>query len=183
MIAETNLISSIAAVSLITVLFVATATDVISHRIPNILLMPALAIALILGTTSGGIAGLLSSIAGLAVGLALLLPLYAAGGMGAGDVKLLGVAGAFLGPEGTLIAGVATFIVGAAFGLIWMFWKLAWTALQNQVSEMTSAPGTLNNLKTANVGKSSTFAYAPAISAGAAIALWEQGWLVALGAS
>ena len=52
----------------------------------------------------------------------MLMPLYIMGAMGAGDVKLLGVAGAFVGPFGALIAGLATYIVGAIYGVLWILW-------------------------------------------------------------
>ena len=41
---------------------------------------------------------LLWSLAGMVVGLISLLPLYAIGGMGAGDVKLMAGLGAWMGP-------------------------------------------------------------------------------------
>ena len=48
--------------------------------------------------------GLGWSLVGTIVGLALLLPLYAIGGMGAGDVKLLAGVGAWVGPQVTAYA-------------------------------------------------------------------------------
>ena len=45
----------------------------------------------------GGL-GLLQSLAGAAAGLALLLPMYLLRALGAGDVKLMAMCGAFLGP-------------------------------------------------------------------------------------
>ena len=50
--------------------------------------------------------------AGAAVGLMTLLPLYAIGGMGAGDVKLMAGVGAWIGPWLTLWAFVATTLAG-----------------------------------------------------------------------
>ena len=49
---------------------------------------------------------LLWSLAGMGVGLISLLPLYAIGGMGAGDVKLMAGLGAWMGPWLTLGAFV-----------------------------------------------------------------------------
>ena len=51
-------------------------------------------------------------VAGLAVGLAVLLPAFAARWVGGGDVKLLAALGAWLGPLGVLYAG----LVGVAAG-------------------------------------------------------------------
>ena len=80
-------------VVLIVLLTIAVATDLKSHRIPNVLLWPALSLAMMLHMTSGGIDGLIASSGGLAVGFAMLLPLYCIGGMGAGDIKLLSIVG------------------------------------------------------------------------------------------
>jgi prepilin peptidase CpaA len=41
-------------------------------------------------------------VAGVAVGLAVLLPFFITGVMGAGDVKLLAAVGAWIGPTNTL---------------------------------------------------------------------------------
>jgi prepilin peptidase CpaA len=60
------------------------------------------------------------SLAGAAVGLACLMPLYAIGGMGAGDVKLMAGVGAWIGPACTFWAFLATALVGGAMGLAMM---------------------------------------------------------------
>ncbi len=66
---------------------------------------------------SGGTYALAWSFAGAGVGLVSLLPLYAIGGMGAGDVKLMAGIGAWMGPSLTLGAFVASAIVGGVIGL------------------------------------------------------------------
>lgn len=66
---------------------------------------------------AGGGAGLLWSIGGTALGLALLLPLYAIGGMGAGDVKLMAGVGAWVGPWLTLGAFATSAVVGGLMAL------------------------------------------------------------------
>ena len=109
---------------LVATLLIATLSDLMTHRIPNNLLIPALAFALLASSVAGGITGLALSLAGMGVGLAMLLPVYALGAMGAGDVKLLAVAGAFLGPHGALMAGLFTFIAGAVLGLFWIAHRL-----------------------------------------------------------
>ena len=63
-----------------------------------------------------------TGLAGMAVGLLCLLPLYAVGGMGAGDVKLMAGIGAWLGWKVTLYAFCVSTIVGAAMALV-MVWK------------------------------------------------------------
>lgn len=66
----------------------------------------------------GGLPMLGWALGGLAVGLALLLPLYAIGGMGAGDVKLLAGVGAWVGPQLVLGAFLASAIVGGLMALV-----------------------------------------------------------------
>jgi prepilin peptidase CpaA len=51
-------------------------------------------------------------LAGIAVGLAVLLPAFAARWVGGGDVKLLAALGAWLGPWGALVGG----LLGVAMG-------------------------------------------------------------------
>ena len=60
---------------------------------------------------------MLWSLAGTGVGLLSLLPLYAIGGMGAGDVKLMAGVGAWLGPWLTLWSFVSTALVGGLLGV------------------------------------------------------------------
>jgi prepilin peptidase CpaA len=165
---------------LIATMLAATLTDIVSHRIPNVLLAPALSLALVSGAVTDGPAGVFSALAGMGVGLAMLLPMYAMGAMGAGDVKLLGVAGAFLGPQGALIAGLMTFVSGGVFGLLWIAWRFYRPAAELLIANIKSS-----GMRNADVqgtsspaGSNNTFAYAPAIAAGVAIAGWQQGWLI-----
>ena len=52
---------------LIATVLIAAATDVLTHRIPNNLLAPALVLALLTGIATGGATGLMLSLAGLVV--------------------------------------------------------------------------------------------------------------------
>lgn len=176
---EIQALSLVPVFCLVATLTIATLTDVTRHRIPNALLAPALSVALLVGTATGGLAGLLMTLSGLGVGLALLLPLYAIGAMGAGDVKLLGVAGAFLGPHGAVIAGIMTFIAGAVFGLIWLGWRALRPSIDYLLATWTNTqpPAVMHDDSTTSGSKVNRFAYAPAIAVGATTAIWQQGWL------
>lgn len=67
---------------------------------------------------SGGSEGLTWSAIGAAAGLLCLLPLYAIGGMGAGDVKLMAGVGAWMGPTITLWAFSASTVAGALMAVV-----------------------------------------------------------------
>ena len=80
------------------VLIVAAIIDGYKLKVPNWITFPLIITGWIGSAVLFGWAGLGWSLAGTAVGLALLLPAYAIGGMGAGDVKLLaGVGGLGMG--------------------------------------------------------------------------------------
>jgi prepilin peptidase CpaA len=101
--------------------------DVRARRIPNALVLPGalagLALQGVLPAGAGlyatpfGALGVLPGVAGMALGLAMLLPMYMLGTMGAGDVKLLSMAGAFLGPQQVLGAGLLALLAGGVLGL------------------------------------------------------------------
>ena len=172
------------ALLLFVLLGIAVATDLRSRRIPNLLLLPALSLALMLHAIDAGLAGLVTAAGGLALGLAMLMPLYAVGGMGAGDVKLLGVIGSFLGPGGAVIAGLATMIAGAVLGIVFLLWQRCWPAPGTQLAQFSSphnltAP-TPPIFQPAKIGsRKSYIPYAPAIAAGTIVALWYLDFLPA----
>jgi prepilin peptidase CpaA len=98
---------------------VAAVFDVRSHRIPNWLVLlgvvTCVAGQMIQPALLGfGIAGALK---GIAVGFALLLPLYLVRATGAGDVKLMAMVGAYLGPWGVASAVLLSFIAGGVLAL------------------------------------------------------------------
>jgi prepilin peptidase CpaA len=106
----------------------AVASDVRSRRIPNQLVVLGLLAGLTLQATvtpgAGlfsepfGALGLLKASAGMALGLLLLLPMYALGAMGAGDVKLMAMLGAFLGPLDIVGAGLSSVLAGGVLALL-----------------------------------------------------------------
>ena len=84
--------------------------DLRYRRIPNWLTVPALLIGLASGMALQGMQGLKFSLLGAALGLALLLPFVLLRALGAGDWKLAGALGAFVGP-----AVLADLLVGSVF--------------------------------------------------------------------
>jgi len=80
----------------------AACTDLRWRRIPNWITVPGFFLGLALNVAHNGWAGLKTSLLGAGLGLLLLFPFVALHGLGAGDWKLAGAAGSFLGP-GVLI--------------------------------------------------------------------------------
>jgi prepilin peptidase CpaA len=97
---------------------VACAIDLRTRRIPNVLTFGAAAGAIVFSLATGGLAGGIDSVAGLLVGAALMFVLFALGGMGAGDVKLVGALGAWLGPADAIWLFLYTGIAGGALALV-----------------------------------------------------------------
>src|SRR5215510_11715715 len=78
--------------------FLAALQDWRSRRIPNWLTVPGLLSGVIVHALIGGWHGTLFALKGSGLALLLLLPLVILRALGAGDWKLMGAVGAFLGP-------------------------------------------------------------------------------------
>ena len=92
--------------------------DLRRQKIPNLVTLPTMVLALAWHTLDAGLHGFLFSAGGLAVGMGLFMLPYVLGGMGAGDVKLMGATGAILGPKGILIASILVILAGGVYGLV-----------------------------------------------------------------
>jgi prepilin peptidase CpaA len=108
-------------------LVVAAFIDGYKLKVPNWLTFPLIISGWIANTVLFGWAGLGFSLLGTAVGLALLLPAYAIGGMGAGDVKLLAGVGAWVGSMVTLYAFCVSAVVGGLIALVMVLYRRSWT--------------------------------------------------------
>ncbi len=85
-------------------------TDYRSRRIPNWLTVPGLAVGIGINVAAAGWGGLRTSLLGAGLGLLLLLPFVLLRSLGAGDWKLAGALGAFVG-TGVLV----NLLVGSVF--------------------------------------------------------------------
>lgn len=111
---------------LLLLLLAAAWCDIRSRRIPNALVFPGAVAGVLfhalLPQETGGL-GVLGSLAGWGTGLALLLPLYLLRIMGAGDVKLMAMTGAFLGAQGTVGALLCVLLAGGVLALGAALWE------------------------------------------------------------
>jgi prepilin peptidase CpaA len=114
---------------------VACVTDLRTRRIPNLLTFSAALAGLAFQIGNGGLSGGLLAGGGWLTGLALFLPVFALGGMGGGDVKLLAALGAWLGPYETLYLALYSAVAGGALALVVAFGRgYLRTALANIVA-------------------------------------------------
>lgn len=150
--------------------------DLRTRRIPNALTFGAAGAAVIFHLITGGFTGGALAIAGWFVGVALMFVLYALGGLGAGDVKLLGALGAWLGPIGAawvvlytgISGGIVALVVAAGHGYLkqacrnlwslFAYWRLAGIRPMAELTLDTS--------------RGPRLAYATSILAGTVVALW-----------
>jgi len=81
----------------VVVALIAGYTDWRYRRIPNWLTVPACLVGIVVNTIIGGWGGLKASLLGAGLGLVVLLPFVMLRSLGAGDWKLAGALGAFVG--------------------------------------------------------------------------------------
>jgi prepilin peptidase CpaA len=127
-------------VALAVLLIAAAVIDWRTYRIPNWLTVGGMVCGLLVNVAPGG-AGILSALGGLAIGLAVLLPMYVLRVMGAGDVKLMAAAGAFLGTSEILYAILFTFIAGGVFALVFALWHRAFLRMAANVGGVVRSMG------------------------------------------
>lgn len=151
---------ALAVLSVLAVLLASAAwSDFTRHRIPNSIVFSGVLLGILLNSLlpSGlgfasrygpGAGGFAVALAGLGLGLACLLPFYLLRAMGAGDVKLMAMVGAFLGPADVLGAVLVTFLVGGAMTLVVAARSHTWGLLGQNLRVML-----LGGLINASVGK------------------------------
>lgn len=95
--------------------------DLKSRRIPNWLTFGTFFVVLAFSIVQLNLNHLLNCALGFIVGILLLIIPYLMGGMGAGDVKLLGAIGSIVGFKSIILIFVYSAICGLFLGLIWIF--------------------------------------------------------------
>jgi prepilin peptidase CpaA len=111
-------ISSRIQILLVLGMMIAVLSDLKTAKIPNMLTFPMMLIGLVWHAATNGIIGLGFSAGGLFLGLGIFIVPYLMGGMGAGDVKLLGGAGALLGAKGVVIGAVLSVLLGGIYAAL-----------------------------------------------------------------
>jgi len=150
-------------------LLVATVVDLRTRRIPNILTGGMVSAGL--GLAAFGIGGISvgAAVLGCVIGLVLMLPGFALGATGAGDVKLMAAVGSLLGPLGVVYAVLYTAIVGGMLAVIVSLERRRLGAALAGTGRMIASPGDVKS-EIASATPASRFAYGPAIAAGSIIA-------------
>ncbi len=153
--------------------------DIKSRRIPNILTGPALLAGLLLHLSLDGWHGLLSSFGAALLCGAVFLIFHLAGGMGAGDVKLIAATGCMVGLPNSGYLLVLTAITGGvmAVGMALMRGRLKSTlfnvaALATHHKEQGLTPHPELNVLNASTLR---LPYGLAIAAGCCATLYMQG--------
>lgn len=116
-------------------LILAAVIDGLKLKVPNWITFPMIVSGWVYSAAFSpyaGWEGLLFSLIGTAVGLALLMPAYAIGGMGAGDVKLLAGVGAWVWGTVTLYAFAVSALVGGVLAVVMVLVGRGWHKHQNQ---------------------------------------------------
>jgi len=105
--------------ALVTFLTLCVLEDVRTRRIPNRLSAAGMLMAMALATTHGGLPGVAASALGALIAATILFAPFAFGGVGAGDVKMMAVVGAFVGPRLALASLLAGMMLSAlVFGFL-----------------------------------------------------------------
>lgn len=105
------------------VLLFAALVDLKSRKIPNLITLPSILIALIYHSAVNGMDGFIFGLAGMFVGIALMILPYLLGGAGAGDAKLLGAIGAVIGVHNVLQAFIYIAFTGLGSLILLLIFK------------------------------------------------------------
>ena len=124
---------------LLILLVVAGYFDIKSRRIPNQLVLAGLIASFVLQINLNGFDGFKAWGSGLLVGFGLFLPFYLLNAMGAGDVKLMAMVGAFIGPLYVLGAALVTLAAGGVLAIAMAMYSGALMQTMKNVHTMLTA--------------------------------------------
>jgi prepilin peptidase CpaA len=152
-------------------LAIASYWDVRERRVPNKIVLSGLITALLFHTLVSGPSGLGAAFVGALTGLIVLLPVNLLRLMGAGDVKLMAMAGAFGASfQGTLWMVLYTLLAGGVLVLLYATLGRAWGKLSSNLLIMLAlGPSELDARGTGDANKlqpAARLPYAVAIAFG-----------------
>ncbi len=163
------------AMVLVPLLVWACATDVRSRRIPNAAVAAIAVLGIAVSLLAPGTAlSLPMSLTGIATGLAVWLPFYAFGLLGAGDVKLFAAAAAWLGPRGAVEGALLAALAGGALALVFMLMDDGVEVTVLRLGAALHLPGVLRGRPSS---RTTRVPYALAITAGVLGAAYFPGIL------
>jgi prepilin peptidase CpaA len=120
---------------LLALLAVAAVTDVRRHRIYNWNTYPGILAGVAINWIERGRDGLEDSLTGFAACGAILLVCFVLFQIGGGDVKLMAMIGAFLGPHQGIEALLWTFVLGSLASLTLLIWQLGFVHIIRKTFE------------------------------------------------
>jgi prepilin peptidase CpaA len=123
--------AAVSTLALLVLLVLAAGFDIAQRRVPNALIIGGLVVACSLAAFSGW-SGLGRMALGSVAALVVLVPAYASGMIGAGDVKLISVVGGFLGLHHFLFALLCIFLAGGLVSAFYL-WRSKANAANSDV--------------------------------------------------
>jgi len=143
--------------------------DLRCRRVPNALSGAIAATGVLFAALHATGVSVAAALAGLGVGLLLMLPGHLIGGTGAGDVKLFAAIGSLLGPVGIVVAFLYTAIAGGLLAVYVAMTRRRLRVTVGQTAALLTAPGAAA-IAIEAPSNDNRFAYAPAIAIGALLA-------------
>ena len=125
---------------LLALLLAALFFDLTRKKIPNFLTFPVMLWGLLAHTITGGPEGFLFSVYGLLLGLAIFFIPFMLGGMGGGDVKLLGAIGAIKGLQFVFYAAVFTAFCGGILAVIYLIYNRQLLRILKKILAFVAVP-------------------------------------------
>lgn len=107
--------------------------DLKERKIPNKITFAGILIGILINSYLGGGTGLLRALLGMFLGLTIFFVPFAMGGMGAGDVKLMGAIGALMGWRFLMMTALFSAVVG---GIMVLFHLLYTGKLRETLKKM-----------------------------------------------
>jgi prepilin peptidase CpaA len=151
----------------------ASALDFRSRRIPNELTAAMAMSGLALSIAHLNDISPVASLLGILVGALLMLPGHVLGATGAGDVKLMGAVGSFIGPGPVVAAFLATAITGGVLALVVAARRGRVAATLAHTRRLVTDNGRARPVIEAT-GTANRFAYGPAITIGTLLVVFGQ---------